>query len=474
MIKKILATLITCFILVALIVIFYWRDTQYLPESADLINYFLILPIVITFVLLSPWLIYKGYQKYKEKKQQALAAEQNNNTAEDEQAPVAQESKWLNVNLYSAAAYSALGENDAILTGIKEFASPQLDPHLLSFQGLPILSYRIEELDQQVRQDEEDESQFLSIRQQRIMALIQHQIEQHSDILVSISDHLKRSSLFYESQNLHEYRMHPAWIDPSFSGEEHSEEIQIEQVYRLDKLNLHILLSEDVVHTWNDQSSNEMIQTIFYDLGIIPQKFHIEYHFISAASTDQNVVELIERIQKQPNEISLIITADSEIDQEIVDEKVWGMSAYTPAEFVGSSCVAHPDVQLLQQLPLKTLKLVSHQNNLDQIFKELEIHDLPQYQDEEPFVLVVEDGTDIKVVKKLDQFFAQSPVEQHHYLYCKPAAGNTQNVAKVFGLMLGAHLPDQQVAFVYGQNLKAFIQTFPEISPDQESVAIAN
>ncbi|MDR2061895.1 MAG: hypothetical protein LBQ29_10920, partial [Acinetobacter sp.] len=147
MIKKILATLITCFILVALIVIFYWRDTQYLPESADLINYFLILPVVITFILLSPWLIYKGYQTYKERKEQALAAEQNNNQAEDEQAPIAQASKWLNVNLYSAAVYNALGENDAILTGIKEFASPKLDPHLLSFQGLPILSYRIEELD---------------------------------------------------------------------------------------------------------------------------------------------------------------------------------------------------------------------------------------------------------------------------------------------------------------------------------------
>ncbi|ENW08738.1 hypothetical protein [Acinetobacter beijerinckii] len=474
MIKKILATLISCFVLVGLIVIYYWRDIQYQPESTDLINYFLILPVVITFILLSPWLIYKGYQKYKEKKQQALAAEQNNNTVEDEQAPVAQESKWLNVNLYSAAAYSALGENDAILTGIKEFASPQLDPHLLSFQGLPILSYRIEELDQQVSQDEEDESQFLSIRQQRIMALIQHQLEQHTELLVSISDHLKRSSLFYESQNLHQYRMHPAWIDPGFSDDEAHEPIQVEQVYRLDKLNLHILLSEDVVHTWNDVNSNETIQSIFYDLGIIPKKFHIEYQYLSSASTEQHLVELFERIQNQPHEISLIITADSEIDQEIVDEKVWGLSAYTPAEFVGSSCVAHPDVQLLQQQPLKTLKLVSHQNNLDQIFKELEIHDLPQYQDEEPFVLVVEDGTDIKVVKKLDQFFAQSPVEQHHYLYCKPAAGNTQNVAKVFGLMLGAHLPDQQVAFVYGQNLKAFIQTFSEISPDQESVAIAD
>lgn len=474
MIKKILATLISCFILVGLIVIYYWRDIQYQPESADLINYFLILPVAITLVLLSPWLIYKAYQHHKEKKQQAILAAQSQEGGSTETEEIAQESKWLKLNLYAASAYSALGENDSIIEGIKQFSSPQLDQHLVNFHGVPILSYRIEALDPQVESEDEEALQFLPIRQQRIMALIHHQLEQHTELLVSISDHLKQSSLFYESQNLHEYRMHPAWIDPSLSGAEDGDAIQVEQVYRLDKLNLHILLSEDVVHTWNDASSNEALQSIFYDLGIIPQKFHIEYHYLSAASTEQHLVELFERIQNQPHEISLILASDSEIDQDIIDEKSWGASAYIPAEFISSSCLAHPDVQLEQLQPEKTFNLVLNQNNLNQIFQELKITDLPQYQAEDPFVLVVEDGADIKVVKKLERFFTQSPVEPHHYLYCKPIFGHTQNVAKLFGLMLGAHLSEQQVAFVYGQNLQAFIQAFPEVEPDQDSVAIAN
>ena len=115
-----------------------------------------------------------------------------------------------------------------------------------------------------------------------------------------------------------------------------------------------------------------------------------------------------------------------------------------------------------------------NQNNLNQIFQDLKINDLAQYQAEEPFVLVVEDAADIKTVKKLEQFFSQSPVEPHHYLYCKPILGHSQNVAKLFGLMLGAHLSEQQVAFVYGQNLQAFIQAFPEVESDRDSVAIAN
>lgn len=473
MMKKIIAIFITCFLLVGLIVIYFWRDTQYQPESGDLIHYFLILPLIITSVLILPWLIYQAYQKYKDKKQQALAAEQSQNIEATEQKEV-QKSTWLELNIYAAGAYSALGENDSTLEGIKTLAGPLLDSNLSDAHGLPVLSYRIEALDQLLSEDTSADMQFVSMRQQRITLLIHHQIQQHNEILSTISDHLQRSSLFYESQNLHEYRMHPAWIDPTVSSDEGTELKQIEQVYRLEKLNLHMILSEDVIHTWNDQSSNDGIQAIFYDLGIIPQKFHIEYHFVSRSSVDQYVVELFDRIQKQPHEISLIIAADSELDQEIIDEKMWGKKAYTPAEYVSSGCVAPAVVEIEQLQPLKTLKLVSNQNNLKQIFDELDIHDLPQYEDEAPFVLVIEDGSDVKVVKKLTQFFAESPIEPHHYLYCQPMAGHTQNVAKVFGLMLGAQLPDPQVAFVYSQNFKAFIQTFSEIKQDQESVAIAD
>lgn len=473
MIKKFLLLLLSCFFIVSFVVIYFWRDTQFQPDANDLLQYFVFLPLLISTVLISPWLIYHFYQRHKEKKQQALAAEQSE---EHELTEVTNqsESTWLTLNLYAAGAYCALGENDAIFDGIKSLASPLLDPKLSSVIGLPVLSYRIEDLDQVLSQDVSEEMQFITTQQQRIMALIQHQLQSHQSLLSSVADHLKQSSLFYESQNLHEYRMHPAWIDPTHSEGDETEMKPVERVYRLDKLNLHILLSEDVIHTWNDLSSNEIIQAFFYGLGIIPQKFHIEYHFVSGTSVVQQTVELFERIQKQPNELSLIITADSEIDQDILDERLLGKKTYIPAEFVSSCCVAHPAVQIEQLQPLKTLKLVLNQNNLNQIFEELNIHDLPQYDNEEPFVLLLEDGENVKVVKKLEQFFAQSPIEPHHYLYCKPMFGETKNLSKAFGLMLGAQFPDPQVAFVYGQDLKAFIQTFSEYPMDQESVAIAD
>jgi len=69
MIKKILATLISCFILVGLIVIYYWRDIQYQPESVDLINYFLILPVAITLLFLFMMLIRLIDQPRRKQKQ---------------------------------------------------------------------------------------------------------------------------------------------------------------------------------------------------------------------------------------------------------------------------------------------------------------------------------------------------------------------------------------------------------------------
>ncbi len=157
-----------------------------------------------------------------------------------------------------------------------------------------MLSYRIEDLDQQHGDGsahEQDES-CLSLRQQRIMALIQQQIEQHITLLSLISAQLKCSSLFYESQHLHEYRMHPAWTDLSLADTEQGELAQLEQVYRLDRLNLHILLSAELVDVWDDSHSNTAIQRILDEMGIILEKIHLEYHYLRALSAEQELQEL--------------------------------------------------------------------------------------------------------------------------------------------------------------------------------------
>jgi hypothetical protein len=67
MLKLIIGTFSTLFVLCTAFVIFYWRDTGYDPTAFDLVTYFLLLPVALCAIILSPYLIYKGIQHQKEK-----------------------------------------------------------------------------------------------------------------------------------------------------------------------------------------------------------------------------------------------------------------------------------------------------------------------------------------------------------------------------------------------------------------------
>ena len=98
MLKKILAALISSFIFVGLIIIYYWRDVEYQPQSADLIDYLLILPCIVTVILLLPWLIFKVYTHYKNKNENILPSEQE---IIAESLSTVKESKWIELNLFA-------------------------------------------------------------------------------------------------------------------------------------------------------------------------------------------------------------------------------------------------------------------------------------------------------------------------------------------------------------------------------------
>ncbi|MGE8552061.1 MAG: hypothetical protein ACN6NN_14260, partial [Acinetobacter calcoaceticus] len=283
MIKKILLSFIAIFSVVSGIIIFYWRDVQYNPDKGDFFLYFLLLPAIITLVILSPWLIYSAYKTYKDKKEQAINQDKND-TNQKQTAVTNAPLEQLDFNIYSSFAVHALGENESIIAELQNFKSPELDDQLLNSYGLPLLSYRIKDLDE----DNHEESEYASPRQVRMMSLIQQQLEQNVENLYLLAEHLKRSTLFYESQQSREYHMHPAWVDPE--SEYDDAQMPVVEVYRLNRLNLHILLSEDLLHIWNDDQSNELILEFFAEIGIAPQKVHIEYHFFGEQLAYQELI----------------------------------------------------------------------------------------------------------------------------------------------------------------------------------------
>lgn len=193
MIKLILGALSSIFLIVSITIIYYWRDIQYDPSSLDLLSYFIVLPLVLSLILLAPYLIYQAYHAYKLRKQQQAIAllEQQSNKEIPEANEKVEDVKWLNLHIFSSSAFSAFGENEAIIDEMKNFKSPELDHSLTHGDGLPVLSYRITALDNVLeQQNDEEEMEEKQERLQRILALIQHPLEQQSEILLQVGEHI--------------------------------------------------------------------------------------------------------------------------------------------------------------------------------------------------------------------------------------------------------------------------------------------
>jgi hypothetical protein len=136
--------------------------------------------------------------------------------------------------------------------------------------------------------------------------------------------------------------------------------------------------------------------------------------------------------------------------------------------------LAASDVQVRGLTPNKVLQVVAHEPELKRHLELKALNNLDQYDQEQPFLLMLDDVTDMKVVKKLQYKFNETAIETYHFLYTKQNLGNTQQLAKIFGFMLGMHLPEELTAMIYSTDQEstfAFIQAFSvEDELEQETV----
>ncbi|MFH4176235.1 hypothetical protein WAJ79_25140, partial [Acinetobacter baumannii] len=79
--------------------------------------------------------------------------------------------------------------------------------------------------------------------------------------------------------------------------------------------------------------------------------------------------------------------------------------------------LADPSLKIEELEPAKNLKIVVGQEKAAKVLHTLNLNELPQYEGDEPYVLILSDQTDIKTAKQLQQQFEQTSVESHHYIY---------------------------------------------------------
>lgn len=448
MIKIILTTLCSVLLLVIAGVVWYWRDIQYAPSVQDFLIFFGLIPLAITFLILTPLLIKKFYEFYQEKKKQKnVEAEQQSKQQTNIEEQVEDQTNWIELQVFSATSLSALAENEAHIDLLQEDVSPELDQNLTNYYGLAMLSFRITEIDEAVAEDHEL-SDF-SMRQKRMMALIQQQLKHNTEMLSQIAEHLKNSALFYDVKLAHEYRMHPAWIDPNREHEGEEPEPVVESVPRLNRLNIHIILPENLLHAWDEKAVSATVDEFLTGLGIISQQLETTYHYWGETTAYKSWIKLLKQIQYLDSEVSFFIVVDSEIDQETIADVAWGLKKYIPSEYASTCCMTNVNIELQGLTAKKYIRIALNSDQASKTLKELNLAQASQFTQDEPFVLILDDPAELKLAKKLEQNFAETAIEEHHYLYSKNLLGQTQSLSKIFGFMLSLHFKDELYGYAY-------------------------
>ena len=405
-------------------------------------------------------------QQEERQRKAAETAAQREAEAQESLKPKPAECTQFELNIYSAAAWHSFGENEEILEQSRQFKSPELDHGLCNAYGLPVLSFRIQALDELAQLDEDDDAEAArnTMREKRIQQLLRHQIEQHAETLWHVSSHLQRSALYYDSELARQYRMHPAWTDPDYAEGEPEHSVP-EQVAKLNLLNIHILLPENLVHHWAESAREQMLRMLAAEYSILPEQIKIEHHFICQDDAYSAWLKLLEQIAQQEHECSLIINADSEIDQEWLDEQLWQTEQYIASEFAASWCAAGSKTSICGLAPRKTLKITLNEPQAAQFLQQNQLNELAQLEQDQPFILMLDDAADVRTAKKLQRNFAETAVEMHHFLYTRKIFGDTQRVAKIFAFMLGMHLPEELTGMVYSTDMDsayAYFKAYPD------------
>ncbi len=442
MFKKILAGFLTVFCIVALITIFYWRDTKFDPTQIDLVLYFLLIPIAITAVIFIPLILIKMIKQRKKEQIEQQEKIELDQAQKTEMVVKKKETEWFKFNIYSAFIEHKLGENADILKHIQSSSSPELDSLLNEKLHRPVLSHRMKSLDGCVRTHDQFNAVF------RVNALILAQLEKNIEVLTMLADQLKKSALFYDSQQAYIYRMHPKWINPNANVAEDFEQPISKPIQRLDYLNIHIVLSQYLHELWNESICLEKIHSFIDDLGIIQQQVRVVFHFFEPKTQYQELLSLFKEISYQAFQVNLLIVADSEIDEAILSSKM-NLAQYTPTEFVASCCMCSQDIEFENIFLKHRMTIASNEIGLGEILKELKLDANALYEHDTPFVVISDDISKSKNKKILARNFEQTEIDSQHLIYPNILLGSSQALAEIFGFMLGLHILGEQYTLIY-------------------------
>src|SRR5690606_16913233 len=243
-----------------------------------------------------------------------------------------------------------------------------------------------------------------------------------------ISEQLKRSALFYDHERAYEYRMHPGWIQENYCEDEGNIASNPIAVSRLNRLNLHILLAGHMTGEWSDLYQEQLISQIQQQYALLPAQIHIKFHFLFADRAYSALLELLQEISGQSHEISLIIMVDSEIDQDYLDQQFWQNEDYIAAEYTASWCLSAHDLEVEDMITSRILILSKYVTDLYVYLGQHQVDLSSQLEQAHPFLVLLDEATQSKTMKKIQEKFTNIDFEPEHAIYSQSYVGHTHNM----------------------------------------------
>jgi len=204
-----------------------------------------------------------------------------------------------------------------------------------------------------------------------------------------------------------------------------------------------------LIHIWPDQAQQALIEQLEQQYEIVQRQIHVEFHYVDHYNTYALWINLLNDIQQQHEQVSLVIAVQSEIDQEWLEQQLWQSEQYLPGEYAASICLSAPQLNIEDLMEIKSIKTLKHVKNISEYLQQQCPNFAEQLQQEAAFVLLLDDPLQINTCKKVQQYLGTAGIELHHGLYCHSYLGSTVEMKALFGIFLCMQMNDDVITLAY-------------------------
>lgn len=355
---------ITVFLISNLLVIGYWRDSNINLTLSSILFFMVLLPLILIALTFLTILTYKKIIQPKQENE--LVGQPSPTLESSESKELIDEPKISGFKVYATALQSSEG-SDAIeiIEALKSHKSAELDPELVGADGVSLITRRIDlddgELDSidHILDNSMHSLEHHDASIKRMTMIYQRLFESLSIELVHLSQGMAQFNSWRIQPAVTSNVLHPAWADSNTKNPNDEKYEITDMVANMQqwptKLYVCYFIPDRLSEEQNDLI-NDYIHKILVELGFKTENFILNVYYTGENSSNYQQLDIIQKLaDNNSNTVFLVMGADSDIDQDYIEELMWTNNNYIPSEFGYAILLTHDQVSIPELTPVNYL-----------------------------------------------------------------------------------------------------------------------